>query len=160
MVETYTTADGRSFILTTTNPARDWPLLARAMGHPEWPEDPLFATPADRFANQGELVRRLDAIFSADPWETTRARLDGGGITFGIVGQVTDHIADPQLEANGMLPEFADGYGLRTVDSPFYLEGETKAAPRMAPSIGQHTRQILAECGLDDAAIEALAEPA
>jgi len=50
MVETYTTADGRSFILTTTNPARDWPLLARAMGHPEWLEDPLFATPAAKHA--------------------------------------------------------------------------------------------------------------
>jgi crotonobetainyl-CoA:carnitine CoA-transferase CaiB-like acyl-CoA transferase len=158
MVETYTTADGRSFILTTTNPARDWPLLARAMGHPEWLEDPLFATPADRFANQGVLVARLDALFSSDSWEVWRARLDAGGITFGIVAEVTDHIADPQLEANGMLPEFADGYGLRTVDSPFYLEGETKAAPRMAPAIGQHTRQILAECGLDAAAIEALAE--
>jgi crotonobetainyl-CoA:carnitine CoA-transferase CaiB-like acyl-CoA transferase len=160
MVETYTTADGRSFILTTTNPARDWPLLARAMGHPEWLEDPLFATPADRFANQGVLVARLDALFSGESWEAWRARLDAGGITFGVVGQVSDHIADPQLEANGMLPEFADSYGLRTVDSPFYLEGETKAAPRMAPAIGQHTRQILAECGLDAAAIEALAEPA
>jgi crotonobetainyl-CoA:carnitine CoA-transferase CaiB-like acyl-CoA transferase len=160
MVETYTTADGRSFILTTTNPARDWPLLAKAMGHPEWLEDPLFATPVERFANQGVLLERLEALFSSDSWEVWRARLDAGGITFGIVGQVSDHIADPQLEANGMLPEFADGYGLRTVDSPFYLEGETKAAPRMAPSIGQHTRQILAECGLDDAAIEALAEPA
>jgi crotonobetainyl-CoA:carnitine CoA-transferase CaiB-like acyl-CoA transferase len=158
MVETYTTADGRSFILTTTNPARDWPLLARAMGHPEWLEDPLFATLADRFANQGVLLARLDALFSSDSWEVWRARLDAGGITFGIVAEVTDHIADPQLEANGMLPEFADGYGLRTVDSPFYLEGETKAAPRMAPAIGQHTRQILAECGLDAAAIEALAE--
>jgi formyl-CoA transferase len=158
MVETYTTGDGRSFILTTTNPARDWPMLAKAMGHPEWLEDPLFATPADRFANQRVLVERLDALFSSDSWETWRARLEAGGITFGIVGQVADHIADPQLEANGMLPEFADGYGLRTVDSPFYLEGETKLAPRMAPGIGQHTRQILAECGLDEAEIEALAE--
>jgi crotonobetainyl-CoA:carnitine CoA-transferase CaiB-like acyl-CoA transferase len=158
MVETYTTADGRSFILTTTNPARDWPLLARAMGHPEWLEDPLFATPQDRFANQGVLVERLDALFAADTWERWRARLDAGGITFGIVGQVADHISDPQLEANGMLPEFADSYGIRTVDSPFYLEGEQKQAPRMAPGIGQHTRQILAEFGLDEQAIEALAE--
>ncbi|HEY1427556.1 MAG TPA: CoA transferase [Caulobacteraceae bacterium] len=158
MVETYTTADGRSFILTTTNPARDWPLLAKAMGHPEWLEDPLFATPADRFANQRVLVERLDTLFSSDTWETWSARLNAGGITFGIVAQVADHIADPQLEANGMLPEFADGYGLRTVDSPFYLEGETKQAPRMAPGIGQHTRQILAEVGLDAADIEALAE--
>jgi crotonobetainyl-CoA:carnitine CoA-transferase CaiB-like acyl-CoA transferase len=157
MVETYFTLDERAFILTTTNPARDWPLLARAVGHPEWLEDPLFATPADRFANQGVLVARLDEVFRSDVWENWRARLDAGGVTFGIVGQVADHVADPQIEANAMLPEFADGYGLRTVDSPFHLDGEAKLAPRMAPGIGQHTRQILEECGLGAEEIEALA---
>ena len=80
-----------------------------------------------------------------------------GGVTFGIVGQVSDHVSDPQVEANAMLPEFADGYGLRTVDSPFHIEGETKFAPRMAPDIGQHTRQRLEECGLGADEIEALA---
>jgi formyl-CoA transferase len=157
MVETYTAGEGRQFILTTTNPARDWPLLAKAVGHPEWLEDPLFATPADRFANQGVLVARLDALFGADTWKHWRARLMAGGLTFGIVGKVDDHVSDPQVEANAMLPEFADGYGLRTVDSPFHLDGEAKSAPRMAPGIGQHTREILAECGLTDDEIEALA---
>jgi formyl-CoA transferase len=157
MGETYVTLDERAFILTTTNPARDWPLLARAVGHPEWLEEPIFATPADRFANQRILVARLDEIFGGDTWEAWRVRLDAGGVTFGIVGQVGDHIADPQIEANALLPEFADGYGLRTVDSPFHIEGETKSAPRMAPAIGQHSRQILEECGLSAEEIEALA---
>ena len=156
MGEMYTTADGRSFILTTTNPARDWPLLARAVGHPEWLADPLFATPQDRMANQRTLVARLDALFGAMTWEDARAMLMVGGVTFGIVAKVEDHISDPQLEANGFLPEIEDGYGLRTVDSPFYLDNAPKVAPRMAPTIGQHTREILAECGLPADDIEAL----
>jgi crotonobetainyl-CoA:carnitine CoA-transferase CaiB-like acyl-CoA transferase len=156
LAESYQTLDGRTFILTSTNPARDWPLLARALGHPEWLDDPLFATPQDRFANTGVLVGWLDELFAGDVWEVWRDRLNAGGVTFGIVGQVTDHIADPQLEANAMLPEFTDGYGLRTVDSPFHIDGETKLAPRMAPGIGQHTRQILEECGLAAAEIDAL----
>ena len=156
MTESYTTQDGRSFILVTTNPARDWPLLAGAVGHPEWLEDPRFATPMERFANGAILVGLLEGLFGADTWEAWRARLIAGGVTFGIVGKVEDHIADEQVEANGLLPEFADGYGLRTVDSPFHLDGEPKLAPRMAPGIGQHTRQILEECGLAAAEIEAL----
>src|SRR3984885_7730365 len=63
MVETYRTLDERLFILTTTNPARDWPLLARAVGHPEWLEDPRFATPQERFANTWLLVGLLEEIF-------------------------------------------------------------------------------------------------
>jgi len=156
MTESYTTLDGRSFILVTTNPARDWPLLARAVGHPEWTLDPRFATPMERFANGAILVGLLEEIFGADTWEAWRDRLNAGGVTFGIVAKVEDHIADEQLDANGLLPEFVDGYGLRTVDSPFHLDGETKQPPRMAPEIGQHTRQILEECGLDPAEIEAL----
>jgi crotonobetainyl-CoA:carnitine CoA-transferase CaiB-like acyl-CoA transferase len=156
MTESYVTQDGRSFILVTTNPARDWPLLARAVGQPEWLEDPRFATPMERFANGAVLVGLLEDIFASDTWEAWRDRLNAGGVTFGIVAKVDDHIADEQLEANAMLPEFVDGYGLRTVDSPFHLDGEVKQSPRMAPGIGQHTREILAECGLDAAEIEAL----
>ena len=157
MTESYTTQDGRSFILVTTNPARDWPLLARAVGHPEWTQDPRFATPMERFANGAVLVGLLEEIFASDSWEAWRDRLNAGGVTFGIVAKVDDHIADEQLEANAMLPEFVDGYGLRTVDSPFHLDGETKQAPRMAPAIGQHTRQILQEFGVDPVDIETLA---
>ena len=57
-----------------------------------------------------------------------------------------------------MLPEFADGYGLRTVDNPFYIAGVNQAAPRMAPAIGQHTHEILAECGLSAAEIAKMIE--
>jgi crotonobetainyl-CoA:carnitine CoA-transferase CaiB-like acyl-CoA transferase len=156
MGEAYKTLDGRAFILTTTNPARDWPLLARALGHPEWLEDERFATPQARMGNIAALVGLFDELFAADTWENWRARLDAGGITFGIVARVDDHIADPQAEANGLLPEFEDGYGLRTVDSPFQVQGVAKVAPRMAPGVGQHTRQILEECGLGAAEIEAL----
>jgi crotonobetainyl-CoA:carnitine CoA-transferase CaiB-like acyl-CoA transferase len=156
MTESYATLDGRSFILVTTNPARDWPLLARCVGHPEWLDDPRFATPMERFANGAVLVGLLEEIFGGDTWEAWQGRLNAGGVTFGIVAKVDDHIADEQLEANDMLPEFVDGYGLRTVDSPFHLDGETKLPPRMAPGIGQHTRQILEECGLKAAEIAAL----
>jgi crotonobetainyl-CoA:carnitine CoA-transferase CaiB-like acyl-CoA transferase len=153
--ECYTTADGRSFILTTTNPGKDWPLVARAVGHPEWLEDERFSTPAARVANSREMVAMLDALFGAEDWPTWKARLEAGNVTFGIVATVYDHAEDPQVLANDLLPEIED-FGLRTVDSPFQIEGVPKVAPRMAPTIGQHTRQILEECGLGEAEIGSL----
>jgi formyl-CoA transferase len=155
--EMYEAADGRRFIITSTNPARDWPLLAKAMGHEDWLEDPLFATPEARLANGGILVARFDEIFATAPFAHWAKVLHEGDVTHGIVGSVYDHLGDEQIEANGLFPQFEDHW-LRTVDSPFQIGGEAKAAPRMAPGIGEHTRALLAEFGCSDAEIEALAE--
>ncbi|MBL8555744.1 MAG: CoA transferase [Phenylobacterium sp.] len=154
--EIYATADGRHFIIASTNPARDWPLLAKAVGHAEWLEDPLFATPEARLMNGPELVRRFDALFAAQPYAHWAQALSDGDVTFGIVGTIYDHFSDGQIEANGLFPEF-EGHWLRTVDSPFQIEGESKFQPRMAPGIGEHTRALLAEFGCSAAEIEALA---
>ena len=48
---------------------------------------------------------------------------------------------------------FADGKGL-TIASPFHLDGETKVAPRRAPSVGQHTEEVLREAGYSAGEIE------
>ena len=153
--EMYRTADDRCFIISSTNPARDWPLLATAMGHADWLEDPLFATPEARMMNGPALVGRFDALFAQQPFAHWARVLSEGDVTFGIVGTVYDHLADDQIEANGMFPEIQDSW-LRTVDSPFQVVGETKAAPRMAPGIGQHSRALLEEFGCSPAAIESL----
>jgi formyl-CoA transferase len=155
--ETYQAADGRYLVVISTNPARDWPLLAKAMGHPEWLEDPRFATPEARLVNSPVLVALFDEIFAQNPFEEWARIFHEGDVTFGVVAEGYDHLADDQIEAVGLFPEFADGDGLRTVDSPFQVAGETKAQPRMAPGIGQHTRALLEEFGCSADEIEALA---
>jgi crotonobetainyl-CoA:carnitine CoA-transferase CaiB-like acyl-CoA transferase len=59
---------------------------------------------------------------------------------------VDETSGDAQLQQIGALVPFADGKHL-TVSSPFHLDGETKAAPRRAPSVGQHTDETLQEAG-------------
>jgi crotonobetainyl-CoA:carnitine CoA-transferase CaiB-like acyl-CoA transferase len=154
--EVFRTADDREFILTTTNPARDWPLLAKAIGHEAWISDPRFETMELRAVNSPALVAALDAVFATGSLEDWHGRFIAGGVTFGVVGKIDDHLFDDQIAANGFFTEFTDGDGLRTMDSPFYVQGVEKSAPRMAPGIGQHTEAILKECGLSDAEIAGL----
>lgn len=154
--EMYRAADDRHFIISSTNPARDWPLLARAVGHAEWLEDPLFATPEARLVNSPALVSLFDAVFAAEPFAHWAEMLSKGDVTFGAVATIYDHFTDGQIEANGLFPEFEDHW-LRTVDSPFQIGGEAKGKPRMAPGIGEHTRALLEEFGCSAAEIEALA---
>jgi len=151
-------ADDRYFILTSTNPFRDWPLLAKAVGHGDLLDDPLFTTPEARMANGPELVRRFDTLFAGAPFEHWSRVLTAGDVTFGVVAQIYDHLTDDQIEANGLFPEIEDGYGLRTLDSPFQVVGEAKRPPHMAPGIGEHSRALLAEFGCSEAQIEALVD--
>jgi crotonobetainyl-CoA:carnitine CoA-transferase CaiB-like acyl-CoA transferase len=149
--EMFRTADDRWLTIASTNPARDWPLLAKAVGRADWLTDPLFATPEARFANGPVLVARLDELFASAPFEHWAAALHDGDVTFGVVGQIYDHLGDAQIEANGLFPEIENGEGLRTVDSPFQITGEAKRAPRMAPGIGEHTEALLRELGFSPA---------
>ncbi len=153
--ETYQAADGRYFVLAIANPGKEWPLLARALGHDDWLEDARFAAPEARLANAAVLTRLLEGIFAHEPWEHWRGVLSDANVTFGLVARTTDHADDPQVNANGLMPEFVDAPGLKTVDSPFQIAGEAKNGPWMAPKIGQHGREILEEFGIDASGLQA-----
>lgn len=154
--EMYLCKDGRWFLLAIANAAREWPLLARAVGHPEWADDPLFATPLARMENAAALVALLEQRFASADWAHWRDTLTNAGVTFGPIARIEDHAADEQIAANDFMPAFADRADLRTIDSPFYLATEPKQPPRMAPEIGAHTRKILEECGLSADKVAAL----
>jgi len=147
LMETYVCADGRSLLLYAGLREREWGMLLAALGKGSWSSDARFADGASRVANASVLTGLLDAAFAEQPLSYWRDCLTQAGVTFGVVGQITDHISDPQIEANQLLPEFADGFGVRTIDSPFQVAGAEKQPPRMAPEIGQHTEAILAELG-------------
>jgi formyl-CoA transferase len=156
LIEFYETADGRWFNLALVNVPREWPALARAIGRSGWIEDDRFATPPARMAHARELYALFSDLFAQQSWSHWHGLLAGAGVTYGLVGRITDHGSDRQVLANDLVPVFADGDGLRTIDSPFQLGGEAKVTPRMAPDVGQHTRAILEECGLSEAEIAAL----
>ena len=88
----------------------------------------------------------MDEVFAQRDLAEWRTILHAAGVTFGVVSSVDETSADLQLQLIGALVPFADGKGL-TVSSPFHLDGETKEAPRRAPSVGQHTDEVLQEAG-------------
>ena len=154
LTEIYACKDNRWFMLVLLNQAREWPLLLQAVGHPEWADDTRFATPELRKANTPALLQLLEQIFLTRVWADWRTIFQQAGITYGPIAQAGDHLACPQVKANGMLPEFSDANGLRTVDSPIRIAGIDKAQPRMAPKIGEHTREVLREAGCSAADID------
>ncbi|HZQ56741.1 MAG TPA: CoA transferase [Acidimicrobiales bacterium] len=146
-INNYTAGDGRRFWLVGLEGDRHWPPLARAIGHPEWTEDPRFATARDRAANAVALIALLDATFATRPLSEWAAAFAAEPEVFWApVNTVDDLLADPQFLAAGGIVEVPDGAGTTPmVAVPADFHG-TPGGPRSpAPALGQHTGEVLAE---------------
>ncbi len=148
----YCCRDDRWFMLAILPQAQEraWPDLARCVGHEEWIEDSRFAGAEDRERNKAELSALFEAAFLGRDWDDWKKSLAEFRITCGGIAQAKDSCDDEQIREAGMLTEFDDGKGRRTVDSPLYLKGEVKRPPRAAPDVGEHSLAILTELGIDD----------
>ena len=147
----YRCRDDRWFMLTILPQAQEsaWPELARCAGHEEWIEDPRFIDVEQRQQNNVALKALLDAAFEQRDWQDWHQSFAEFGITCGGIAQAADHGDDEQVRAAGLLTEFDDDSGDRTVDSPLYVLGETKRPPGRAPEVGEHSQAILEEFGVD-----------
>ncbi len=149
----YRCRDGRWFILSMVNEARQYEPFMHAIGLSE--HAARFSVQAERQAHSPELIALFDALFAQRDLPEWRKILDDAGITFGIVGTLDDLAGDAQLRHAGALVPFADGSGL-TVSSPFAIDGVDKRPPGAAPAIGQHTDDILRDAGFSEADIARL----
>lgn len=156
MLAVYRTQDERFLSLVMVKEAEEWPTFCTAIERPELEHDPRFATSPDRRANARILVALLDTEFATRPLAAWMRIFNHYRITFGIVQQSFDLPRDPQMRANGLFRPIVDLPGRETVDSPIFLDGEEKVPAHAAPSIGQHTREVLARAGYGAEAIEQL----
>lgn len=157
-INNYVAGDGRRFWIVGLEGERHWPPLARAVGHPEWLTDDRFSTAAARAQNARELIALVDAEFATKPLDEWSAVFDTEPDFFWApVNGPDDILADPQLRHAGGLVEVPDEFGTTTmIASPADFHG-TPWAPRwIAPKLGEHTHEVLAELGKSAAEIAAL----
>ncbi len=154
----FTTRDGRHMLIAVQNIIRDFPKLAKVLEKPEWLEDESMQPAKPLFKNRFEARQRItDAFAQLDADELCR-RLDEVGIVSSLVHKNAEVIEDEQLLANGVIVPFDSGKpGCdKTFATPFQLSSESQQAPRPAPELGQHSREILSEFGLDSTRVDAL----
>jgi len=149
--------DGRWFVLGITN--QFWAMAAQVLGHPEWTQDPRFATEALRQANEhalNEQVAQAMLAASADEWQRrfVEARIPGAKVQ--SVQEAFDH---PHVQLRDMLVSFDHPVGrqLKVAGSPVKLSGHRFTGFRHAPGLGADTTAILASlAGLPAEQIEQL----
>lgn len=151
LVNNYPTEDGRWLALNMMQSDRFWPDLCAHLGEEAagLVDDPSFATAAARAEHGGDLVERLDQIFSSRTlaeWKDALADTTG---VWAPVQRVTELYDDPQVAANGYLRPVtnASGVDFELVASPVQFD-ETPPDLRRAPGHGEHTDEVLLELGL------------
>ncbi len=144
-----TAGDGRRFWIVGLEGERHWPPLARVVGHPEWLDDPRYATPRERFHNSASLIADLDAIFATrtlDEW--AEAFATEPDFFWAPVQTIDELITDQQFVAAGGLVEVPDESGSMTMLATPAEFAEHRAGPRYrAPRLGEHSMEVLEGLG-------------
>ena len=73
------------------------------LGHPEWRDDPRFATNSARMANLDALTTLMDAVLATRTQAEWIARFDAAGVPVGPVNSIGEALAHPQTLARGMV---------------------------------------------------------
>ncbi len=154
----YQTRDGRHIILVLTNPNKEWPQLAAALGHPEWPEDERCPDMRAIMKQRGEVAAMIGDAMSSMTLAELCPAMDEYELTYGVVEGLTDVVTDAHLIESGVIvrtqsddPDFQ-----WTVANPIKIAGETLRPINDPPALGEHTRDILGELGFSDEEMSSL----
>ena len=132
----------------------------KAMGLESLLEDARFNTREGRIANADALRVILLGRFKDEDAKTWETRLSSAGVPAGAVLTVPDMTADSQIAERGVIQSGPAPAGLpgefSTVGAPFIVNASRENSLPSTPSLGQHSREILAEAGYSEDRIEAL----
>lgn len=147
LMNTYQTKDGRWLLLAILQPDRYWSEFCRAVAREDLEYDPRFESFQKRIENHTALLGVLDEVFQTKTLEEWKVRLEG--IPFSAVQNLPEVIADPQAKANDFFVPFDHPvHGNTQMVSPPIKLSKTPATIRTpAPEFGEHTEEVLLECG-------------
>jgi formyl-CoA transferase/CoA:oxalate CoA-transferase len=135
-----------------------WERLANALGHPEWIADVRFSDALARLRHREELSGEIEAALAGQSVEHWVELLNAAGVPAGPVLDVAEVFRDPQVLARRMLVELPhpEVGTFRTTGLPVKLSRTPGRIDRRPPLHGEHTDEVLLECGLPRSEIEAL----
>jgi formyl-CoA transferase len=156
--DTWPTKDGHIAIAVITD--RMVRGLCRALERPDWPETERFASVEGRIAHADAINREIAEVLAGETTATWLERLAPEGVPASPVHDVPTTLADPQLDHRGVLMRFEvpdSAAGEITLPGLGFTASPGAPGPaRLAPTLGQHTDEVLAELGYDASEILAL----
>jgi len=141
--EVFESSDGHVVIALCNE--KHWRLFCEHVGRPGLASDARFADNKSRTDNYDSLLPLLRKIVrrrSSREWIETLGRI---GVPCGPLNNVPQVMADPQIQARGMLAEIehARAGKFRVTACPIKLSDARVEVTEPAPDLGQHTEEVL-----------------
>ena len=156
----YETADGH--VILAAGNDNMWPRVCEALEHPEWLDDPLFATRDDRTENVDVLEDGISEWLKQRSTKQAVEDLSAHSIPCAPVNTTEQAANEPQLHEREIMMEVPDPVaGKMWVSGKSIKFSRTPMVVGSAPTVGQHTRELLTELlGYSDARVQALIDEA
>ena len=135
-----------------------WKEFCPAIGRPDLTDDPRYRTNAQRAKNRDTLIPTLQEVFLSRSYEDWEGILLPRGIPMGAINGIGEVVKHPQVAARGTLVEMDHPRAgkVRMVGAPVRLSETPGSVRSPAPTLGEHTDEVLAELGYKPADIAEL----
>ncbi|RJE85773.1 CaiB/BaiF CoA transferase family protein [Paracoccus onubensis] len=128
----FAASDGHAIIACGND--RQFTALCRALGLPDLPDDPDFATNPARVANRDRLVPLLAQATGRHTRKELISLLEEAGVPAGPVNDISEALSDPQIKARGLqiAPE-----GIPGLRSPIRFSRSDIVTEYASPALGE-----------------------
>ena len=143
--QSYKTRDGWIFLMC--NKEKFWKLLCERVGRPEWIADPRFVDFKARLAHRDLITELLDEVLGARTTAEWLAEF-AGSVPASPIYDVKQALDNPWVVDSDRIENIAvdGGPDLRLLAGPVRYAGRPRGI--RAPTLGEHSAEILAAAGL------------
>lgn len=150
------TADGH--VATMVPQPAEFAGMCAALGRPDIPLDPRFATLPSRYRHGRELRALLEPLMAQFDNATLEERFRAHGAALGRVNERPEVLVDAQVRHNQAVVELPNGDAgrVRVARSAARFDGQAQSPRRGGAHLGEHSTEVLQELGFDEARIAEL----
>jgi crotonobetainyl-CoA:carnitine CoA-transferase CaiB-like acyl-CoA transferase len=120
-------------------------LAMDVLARPDLAENPAYARSANRASNRHELAKILNDLFARVPRRDWLKKMGATGVPAGPVRALNEVYVSDEVIDRGLVTEIAHPVSgsVPNMTSPFRFRDTPVVDPVCAPTVGQHTQEIL-----------------